>query len=197
MINIAILGGAFDPITNGHVKIVEVVLNSNCADEVWIMPCYRHKYNKQMVTANDRLNMCKLAVGLNTRIKVSSFEIRYRFTGEVYNMFKFLQSKLSRLGTYSFIIGTDNANTIDQWFNYQELLTIVRFIVVSRQGEIQDPKVDWYLKRPHIYLQSNDIPEISSTQIRNAIKSHDDVFVRKNVNPEVLDYVHKNKFYIS
>ena len=60
---IAILGGAMNPITVGHIQIAQFVLNtSKTFDEVWIMPIFKHMYNKEIASAKDRLAMCELAI---------------------------------------------------------------------------------------------------------------------------------------
>lgn len=36
---VAVLGGSFDPFTEGHGHVVREVLDSKLADEVWVVPC--------------------------------------------------------------------------------------------------------------------------------------------------------------
>jgi nicotinic acid mononucleotide adenylyltransferase len=93
------------------------------------------------------------------------------------------------------IIGEDNANTFDNWVNYQELERMVRFVVVPRKGVDHNPKVDWFLKLPHIYLNNeSDIIEISSTKVREGLKSKFRGMVQ-GMDPKVLKYIIENKLY--
>jgi nicotinate-nucleotide adenylyltransferase len=203
--NVAILGGAFDPITVGHVKTADRVLATGLVDEVWFMPCFKHRFGKVMAPVEDRLNMCKLAIGIDIRLKLSTFEIVCanpikgwsNFSGETILVAKQLQTKLGKVHAFSFVIGMDNANTIDKWSKYEELINIVRFIVVPRKSETRDTKVNWYLKYPHVYLEDADIPEISSTNIRMAVKQNNIEFLKNNLQPEVLQYINKNGLYRS
>lgn len=166
---VALFGGAFDPITNGHIEVAKLVLDtSKTFDEVWFMPCYQHMYNKQMTPAEDRLAMCELAID-DARIKTFDFEIRNQFAGETYHTVKQLLDEDFAKHTHDFsmIIGMDNANTFHQWVNFEDLERMIRFVVVPRKGEDRDSTTDWYLKRPHIYLSpDNSIPQISSSKIR-------------------------------
>jgi len=41
---IGILGGAFDPITKGHIQIAHFVLLNTDIEEIWIVPCYSHAF---------------------------------------------------------------------------------------------------------------------------------------------------------
>ena len=69
---------------------------------------------------------------------------------------------------------------------------MMRFIVVGRQGIQRDEKVNWYLKPPHIYLMPDkeDIPDVSSTQVRNMFKNKDwDGKAKYLVDPEVYQYI--------
>src|SRR5512146_179286 len=44
----AILGGAFDPVHNGHIELAQFVLDAGQFDELWLMPCWKHLFGKKM-----------------------------------------------------------------------------------------------------------------------------------------------------
>jgi len=199
---VAILGGAFNPITEGHIQLAQFVLNTSGEfDEVWLMPAYNHMYNKDMVDAEQRIEMCELAAQVDGRIKVFDYEIRNQLAGETFNFFKRLKTdtELTEKYNFSMIIGLDNANTFDKWVNYEELERMVRFVVIPRKGVERDMNVDWYLKEPHIFLNSEtDIIEVSSTEIRD-ILNRDGIAkfdaLREKVPIEVIRYIYNNKLY--
>ena len=59
---IAILGGAFDPPTLGHIDAALVVLGARRGiDEVWLTPVGGHRFGKLMTPPHARLAMCNLA----------------------------------------------------------------------------------------------------------------------------------------
>lgn len=156
-LNVAILGSAQDPTTLGHIDVCKLVLNaSKTFDEVWIMPCYQHMSNKHMESPEHRLKMAQIASQADGRIRVCSYEIDNKFRGESYHMLRKLIEDVAFRDKYNFslIIGMDNANTFHTWVNAEELERLVRFVVVPRQGVKPDPKVDWYLRPPHIYLSN-------------------------------------------
>src|SRR5262245_22404448 len=79
---VAIFGGAFNPITVGHVAVARFVLNSSRVfDEVWLMPCHEHMGGKSMASPEDRLEMCRRASRADGRIKVFDYEIRHQLRG--------------------------------------------------------------------------------------------------------------------
>jgi len=201
---VAILGGAFDPITKGHIQTAQFVLNaSGVFDEVWIMPAFNHMRGKDMTSAAHRLEMCKLAAMVDGRIKVFDYEIQQGLAGETYNFFKrlFLDKELNDKFNFSMIIGQDNANTFDTWVNYEELERLARFVVVPRKGVKRDLDVDWYLKEPHIFLnRETDIIEISSSQVRNGIRKEWSPTQVKNIKEwldgNVYSYIVTHKLYV-
>lgn len=197
--NIAILGGAFNPITKGHIQLAQFVLNtSNEFDEVWLMPAYKHIFNKDMVSPEHRLEMCKIASKIDGRIKVFDFEIKNKLSGETYNLFKRLKQdeKLNNKYKFSMIIGLDNANNFHKWVNFEELERMVRFIVVPRKGYDRDINVNWYLEKPHIFLKNDcDIIEISSTTVRKILKNEKIDDIEKYLSLDVIKYVEKNNLY--
>jgi nicotinate-nucleotide adenylyltransferase len=205
---IAIYGGAFNPITNGHIQSAQFVLNtSGYFDEVWLMPAYKHMYNKHMESSEKRLAMCELAAKVDARIKVFDYEIRYELAGETFKLVKQLKNDPEYENfDFSFIMGLDNANTFHKWVNYEHLEKMMKFVVIPRKGYEIDEKVDWYLQKPHIYLnkEENNIIEVSSTLVRNLLKDLSSKFpglvkeeLKKYVDENVIDFISKNNLYQS
>ena len=201
-IKVAIMGGAFDPPTLGHLKVAQYVLNtSRTFDEVWLMPCCNHLYGKKMADSKYRLEMCDLLTKEDKRIKTFDYEIKKEFSGETYQLIKILLEEDFAKNQYDFslVIGMDNALTFDKWVNYSLLERMIRFVVVPRKGyNINDrPDVNWFLKQPHIYLGTSDspIPEISSTEIREAIQKGEDI--SKMTTELVVRYIEEQKLYRS
>merc|ERR1712046_261724 len=77
---VAILGGAFDPITNSHLTCAAEIVRSGKAEEVWLVPCARRPDKPKLQTPIiDRYCMCQIAI--NTAfapgfpVKVSDIEV--------------------------------------------------------------------------------------------------------------------------
>jgi nicotinate-nucleotide adenylyltransferase len=199
---VAILGGAFDPITKGHTAIARFVLSTRMFDEVWLMPCFRHLYGKNMTSADHRVEMCTVATRADKKIKVCTYEITNSLNGETYHLIKqLLEADFAKQFDFSIIIGMDNANTFDKWFNYKELEQMIQFVVVPRNGVKQDLKVMWYMKPPHVYLvPDKPLVECSSTQVREQLKLYSVMAVlpeslESHLDPMVFDYIHLNNLY--
>lgn len=200
-IEIAILGGAFDPITKGHIDVTNFVLKyCRGLHQVWIMPCFQHMYQKHMADAKHRLAMCELAKGGDS-IQVSPYEVDRQITGSTYDTVCSLIKEFGERHRFSIIIGMDNANNFKYWDRSQELRDLVRFIVVPRARIRPDSSVDWYQRGPHLdlsrYGEYGEILDTSSTMVRCWLRSKDWTSLEKHLDPRVLDYIRENYLYES
>jgi nicotinate-nucleotide adenylyltransferase len=208
-LSVAIIGGAYDPPHLGHIAIAEFLLNfSSMFDSIWIMPCYKHMYDKSMAPAKHRLEMCRIATKHDRRIKVFDYEIKNKFGGETYHLVKKLMSEDFSKNKYdfSFVIGGDNAKDFDKWVNYEDLEKMIRFIVIPRENVEIKQRNAWYLKSPHMLLVPEvPIPGISSTSVRANLKEFygnnsyqakkaEEILIEQ-LNPEVFEYIKNNKLY--
>jgi nicotinate-nucleotide adenylyltransferase len=198
-IQVGVLGGAFDPITNGHIDLAKFVLEKEVVEQVWLMPCFQHCFGKKMTSDSHRLAMCKIATASYSKIGVSDLEIEYRLKGDTYSLIKKMKSNAitNKIYDFTIIIGQDNANRFKEWYKYEELMEMIRFIVVPRKGVA--PEKDWYMKKPHIFLnEPTNISDVSSTIVRNelAFAKHPTESLRLNVPSGVLKYIFKHKLYL-
>ena len=205
--NIAILGLSGNPVTLGHTQTAQFVLNaSGYFDEVWLMPSYQSIFGKDLVTAEHRLNMCKLATNVDARIKVFDYEIKHELAGETFKLVKMLNNDPDyEQYEFAFIMGQDNANTFHKWVNYEHLEKMMKFVVIPRKGVERDLSIDWYLNKPHIFLhdEETNIMDVSSTLVRNLLKdiyengytSDKETELQKYLNKDVISYILKNNLY--
>lgn len=197
-VKVAILGGAFNPITTGHIQIAKYVLDTAVEfDEVWLAPCFGHMNGKDMATPDHRLKMVQLACECDRRLKPFSYEIDHQLAGETYYFVKRLMAESFANDRYNFsyIIGQDNANNFDRWVSFQYLQKAIRFVVVPRMGVKPDAKVQWYRNEFHICLPPSDaLIEISSTAVREMIVENNQA-VNKYLDPKVLAYIQEHNLY--
>lgn len=197
--DIAIIGLAGNPPTQGHVSMGEFLLKKGYCDEVWYMPCYDHVAGKDLVSSRHRLKMLDLAIEHNPLLKISDLEIKYKLTGKTYYTVKKLENpELIDKYNFKFVIGQDNANSFHKWYKFNYLKEMVNFIVMNREG--YTPEGSWYLKEPHIFIkQKFQTREISSTFVKELLSKNrnneEEKTLKEIVNPKVLDYIIKNKLY--
>ena len=72
---IAVLGGAFDPIHNGHLQIAKQALKQLRVDEVWFMPSAATPLKQtQAASFSDRAAMVALAIRPYRHMKLCTLE---------------------------------------------------------------------------------------------------------------------------
>jgi len=193
--NISILGGSFNMVTIGHIQTAQFVLNNSDCSEVWLMPSYQSIFCKKLISSEHRLKMCEIAAKVDARIKVFDYEIRHKLSGETFKLVKQLKND-SEYENYdfSFIMAMDNANSFNKWVNYEHLEKMMKFVVVSRKGIERDTNVDWYLQKPHIFLEGDCAMNVSSTLVRDLLKEKC-VGLEKYLNYDVIQYIIKNNLY--
>lgn len=197
--NIAIIGLAGNPPTMGHIGMGEFLIKEGKVDEVWYMPCYEHMAGKKLVSAEHRLEMLRIATEHNPCLKVFDFEIRHQLGGETYHTVKRLENDpLREQNRFHFVIGQDNANSFDKWYNFEYLQRMASFIVLSREGYVAQG--DWYLKKPHMFIGKKFLHQtISSTLIRTLLSKErneeEEKILSEIINPKVLAYIREHQLY--
>ena len=209
---VAIFGGAFDPPTVAHAEVVRAVLDAKLADEVWIMPTFRHMYGKSMASFRDRLAMCDIfADHFNKKARISDVEEQLvknnkEYQGSTFELLLHLFANAPK-NQYRAIIGLDNALDLHRW-KYNDVITkIARFIVVPRPGYTHDPAA-WYMTEKdefgnplHHYLGMCQTHHVSSTDTRDILHKWDSPRTKvpetltTMLDPKVLTYIVKHDLY--
>lgn len=130
---IAIFSGSFDPIHNGHLAIAHEVLAQGAADEVWFLvsPQNPLKNNSALWPKEDRLEMVKLALENEPKMRASDFEFKLpqpSYTIKTLDGLKAIHPQQQFL----LLIGGDNLAIFHKWFEYQRIVNEYGLIVYQR-----------------------------------------------------------------
>ncbi len=196
--SIAIMGGTFDPIHNGHLVTAEAVRHRFKVDRVVFIPTGRpaHKTDKQVTHNEHRYLMTVLATMRNENFDVSRVEIDrpgITYTIDTIEALKKICRPDVRL---YFITGADAIHQIMSWKEPERLLTLCDFVAVTRPGyrknqmfeeigEIREKFASRYMEVPALAISSSDIRE-------RARKGEP---IKYLLPQEVEDYIHKFKLY--
>lgn len=152
MSRIGIIGGTFDPPHIGHLVIAEETRIALDLDEIWFIPTNEppHK-EKAMTDGNNRIRMVKKAVKSNSYFKVNEIEMEREGKSYTIDTMKALINRNPDKEFY-FIIGADMVEYLPHWHKINELIELVNFVGVKRQGfnlkslypiiEIEIPMID-------------------------------------------------------
>jgi len=202
---IAILGGTFDPIHNGHLAAAESVAETFQVDEVHFVPAFSppHKEPRGITSPFHRFAMVALATVSFDRFRTSTIEVdvlERRYTVETLDAMKNAHPGTDLL----FIVGTDMYQEIETWKNYRRLFELAHLVIVNRPGfpfrediaphQILNDKQTTTLPQDAavFYLPFVEQP-ISSTEIRDERKRGQQV--SHWLPPTVWSYIEKNKLY--
>ena len=159
---IALLGGSFDPIHEGHLRIAKTALAKLPIDEVWFLPCKDAPLKKgQQVAFHHRCAMVKLAIAPYRKMKLCTLEGELDGVSYTIRTIKELKKRFPH-DTFSFLIGDDQAAQFDKWKDSAQLKQEACFYVFSRH---EDGQLPTGMKRVPMQLIS-----VSSTEIRNGEK---------------------------
>ena len=197
---IGIMGGTFDPIHYGHLAAAEAARVEFGLCKVIFMPAGNppHKQSQKISDAEHRYRMTALATSSNSGFEVSRLEVDKAGITYTFDTMEELRSIYGEAPEIYFITGADAVLELLTWYKIGELLTLCKFIAVTRPGfDI------WKLEQKIAEISSKydgeiiclEVPllEISSTDIRERIRSGKPV---KYLLPEEVEaYIHKNGLY--
>ena len=142
---IAVLGGSFNPPTDGHLLMAANIIHTGSADEVWLVPCGPRPDKPSMTTsARDRLLLLHVAVETTFSpsfpIKVDAEEVERERALTTPHLLSIYDQKYPNYDFY-FVVGTDLLDGLHTWDdNYPGWELQRNLIVMDRPGYVPDNK---------------------------------------------------------
>lgn len=218
---IALFGGTFDPIHVGHLAVARAAERRFHLDETHFIPTGRppHKNMRGMASYADRYAMVALACADHPRFIASLAESGEGHSGreKFYSVdtVKHFKQKFHGPGLrLYFLLGADSFLQIPTWKDYETLLGLCDFIVVSRPGFQSDalrlvippellarpgsahapldPRAI-ALRRTTVYLLDTVSSHVSATEVRYRLDTH--ASIHGLVPPRVEEYITKQALY--
>lgn len=210
---IGILGGTFDPVHNGHVALARTVLDQDLVKEVFFVPAPYPPHKQTQVSASfvDRVAMLELALEGVASCSVSLIEAEFDQPSYTVVTIKALVARYPDT-RFSLIIGADSLLELHHWYRYQELMTMVDLIVLSR-NDIRadvignavialDPTFTYTVRGREAWISSSGeiltylegivLPE-SSSVVKQQVAT---TGFTEMVPLPVLDYIHQHHLYM-
>jgi nicotinate-nucleotide adenylyltransferase len=210
---LGILGGTFDPVHYGHLRLAEEVGERVGLAQVHLIPAsvppHRAAPN---VTAAHRLEMVRLAIAGNPRLRLDDRECRRQGASYTVDTLAELRVELGPARPICLLMGLDAYLLLDTWSRWQQLFGLAHVVVAHRPGfELAAATLSGNLARetasrrtenagelrvePAGKLFATDITplDISATVIRAALRGAHSV--RYLLPYTVLDYIGRNRLY--
>ncbi|MCD6019465.1 MAG: nicotinate-nucleotide adenylyltransferase [Bacteroidetes bacterium] len=186
--HIGLFFGSFNPVHVGHMVLANYMASFTELEQVWfiVSPHNPLKEKSSLLDQNQRLHMVNLAIGDSNQLKSNNIEFGLPQPSYTINTLAHLKEKYPQ-HRFSLIMGEDNLESFSKWKNYEEILKNHFLFVYPRPGcnpgELKNHK--------SVMMTNAPVMELSSTMIRQSIKSKKDVsfFVPRAVW-EYLDEMH-------
>ena len=210
---VALLGGSFDPVHNGHVALAALFAKLLQPDELRIIPAGNPWQKKGLQASGDeRLAMLALALadaGIAARLDRQEIE-RATPTYSI-DTLRNVRAELGPDASIVFLMGADQLQHLDTWRDWRALFELAHIGVAARPGyslteaalpaavatEFQQRQgnLEQLRNTPsgHAYLAQTLDVDISATQVRAALQRGETA--NSLISPVVLDYIQQHNLY--
>lgn len=188
---IALLGGTFDPIHNGHLYIAREVCAAFSARQVIFIPSKEPPHRDTPAASGEqRAAMVKYAIADHDTFQFSNIELERPGPSYTIDTVKTI-TKYFPHDELGLILGSDAFQQFTTWLHWEEILEYCRLIVINRDGTTTAQDA---IDPSHIRSLAITPCPISASQIRQAVANRQpiDALVPKAVN----DYIIEHKLYL-
>ena len=113
-------GGTFDPIHQEHIRVCDLAYNEVRPDKLMLAPAPDGLCKRAAASAEQRLQMCRIAARDRPWLEVSDIEIKQNVRYSADALFHLLEQ-----GEYSkiwFLLGEDQFSTLPQWRGWERIV---------------------------------------------------------------------------
>lgn len=210
---IGILGGTFNPVHYGHLRMAQELAEALHLDTVRFIPAANppHK-DAPAISAKQRADMVKLAIANNDRFEFDDRELHRAGASYTLDTLHSLREELGQNVSITLFMGSDAFTKFDTWHRWQEIIALCHIALVQRpQLRGHEHKLSKSLEtflHDHYSENRDDLRhapsgfvtmrqitalDISSTAIRHALQHGNSV--RYLMPDSVIDYIQANKLY--
>ena len=198
---IGIFGGTFDPPHNGHYKYAGEAMEKLRLDRLVVIPTFipPHKFHEGTADSTDRIEMLRLLFGGCGNVDVSDMEIKRQGRSYTVDTVKEL-SRIYPDDELIFLMGSDMLLSFHTWRQPEEIINYVLVCAVTRTEEKGKAELEKYVReffpdRADRFIICDFSPvELSSTDIRSAVKNGEDI--SSMVNPQIEAYIKEKELYL-
>ena len=192
-----LMGGTFDPVHLGHMKVAESALRELKLDRLLFLPDGDPPHKKPQASGLQRLEMLRLACLDDSRFEVSDMELLRQGTTYTVDTLRKLR-ELRPQEELVYLIGSDTLALFSTWRTAESVALLCRMAVVLRPGDDLDSvrKLQQELEQNFglqtCLLQEPGLP-ISSSLVRSAVSQGKDI--KALVPSGVADYIDREGLY--
>ncbi len=213
MTAIGLLGGTFNPIHFGHLRMAEELAEALKLNQVRFIPSANPPHKETpAINAQQRAAMVQLAIHENPTFVLDSRELSRDGASYTIDTLTSLRDELGAQVSMTLFMGSDAFTQFDTWHRWQEIIEYCHIALVQRpqlRGEQNRLSKTLETFLHHHYSENSDdlqgtasgiitmrkitALDISSTAIRHALEHGHSV---RYLMPEsVIDYIERHQLY--
>jgi nicotinate-nucleotide adenylyltransferase len=209
---IALLGGSFDPVHNGHIALGKLFAEQLKADALLVIPALPWQKGALVATPQQRVDMLTLAFqGLPCPVTIDWQELARGSATYTIETLRAIRADVGPDVSLAFLMGADQLQRLNTWHEWRNLFDLAHFCVAARPGfELDDAHVpaevaaefqrrlatpDQVRNTPagRTMLAADLAVDISATAIRAALQRGEGA--NSLIPPVVLDYIEQHNLY--
>lgn len=208
---LGLLGGTFDPIHNGHLRMALEFKQHLNLSEMRLLPCHQPPHrDRPRRSSQQRSAMAKLAVDECLSLNVDERELLRDQPSYTIETLEQLRAELGDKVSLCWCIGMDSLASLNTWHRWRDLLTVAHIVVAARPGwnvpgtgelaewlAMHQGEADQlhYRSCGSVVLAQQSLLDISATNIRQMITlGYSPEFLMPNA---VWRYIKDNNLYLS
>jgi len=213
---IAVLGGSFDPVHQGHVALAQLFTRLLRPDALRILPAGQ-PWQKSGLEASDRDRIAMLELAFAPLrspalpVTLDLQEVERKTPTYTVETLRALRAELGPRASIVFLMGADQLRKLDSWNEWRELFALANLGVATRPGydlaqealpplvaqelseRLATPDTVRLLAHGKVCLAPTLDVDLSSSQLRAALQSGADASALGMA--QVLDYIQQHHLY--
>ena len=210
---IGLMGGTFNPIHYGHLRMAQELAEALHLDEVRFIPAANPPHKTEpKISAQHRAAMVQLGIANNPVFSLDDRELHRSGASYTVDTLLSLRDELGSQTSLVLLIGSDAFTKLNTWHRWQEIMQLCHIALVQRPlttankealpkaletflhnhyteniQELQESPAGW------ITMQQITALDISSTTIRDTI--HNKHSARYLMPDSIIDYIQAHQLY--
>jgi len=210
---VGVMGGTFDPIHFGHLRLAEDMADALDLERVLFIPAGQPPHRGVPRTAaSHRLEMVCRAIAGNPRFVADAREVQRPQPSYTVDTLTALRAELGETQPLWLLLGADAFLGLASWHDWRRLFELANIAVAARPGArlmqsdaIMEPLKSEISQRQvasgssargpagSVLLRATPPLDISATAIRDTLARHESA--RYLLPDAVLDYIHEHQLY--
>ena len=206
---IGVMGGSFNPVHCGHLRVASDVKQRLKLDHMFLMPAAQSPLKAEhSVSARHRVAMLELAIGAFPELELDLREVNRAGRSFTVDSLSALRREFGSEAMLYFVIGDDCLASLNHWRRWKDIVSFANLIIAKRPGPFPPPEdeVEAWLKLTQVDGDRVDsmpsggvarvdcaLLDISSTQLRSGLEGHD--ALDQVIPRPVIEYIKHHRLY--